>query len=184
MRRLLLACAVITLLPACDRSPKPIEPTDAASTASIKVPDSPTLTEKPPTMPAAAKRNDETGAANFVLYWVEVSNYAAVTGNTKLLREISAPSCEGCRRYIELYERTYAAGGYFKAGVNRLGDMEAQEANDGTYVTGNLIAAPGRYRVDRRGAEKESLAEETPVTFLARFDGRGWSMIDLGLSAP
>src|SRR5580765_89757 len=98
MLRFQSALAAVTLLVACSHSPTPMEPkhdTPATTTA-------PKPTAAPPTMPAAAKRHDATGAANFVLYWVNVSNYAATTGDTQRLREISDPKCEGCNRYIDL----------------------------------------------------------------------------------
>jgi hypothetical protein len=140
-------------------------------------------TLKPPTLPAAAKRNDETGAANFVAYWVKVSNYAAVTGELELLRSISAPHCEGCNRYIDLYEKTYKAGGYFRRGDRRLEKVEVQTDQSGTYVSADLLATPGSYRNAADLPEKSSPADRTRVTFLAVRRGSSWVMSDIGLSA-
>jgi len=182
MRRLALACAAIIVLSACGRIPTPIEPTTKASAPAASSTAESTSTLKPPTLPAAAKRNDETGAANFVVYWVKVSNYAAVTGDLELLRSISTPNCVGCNRYIRLYEKTYEAGGYFRSGDRRLERVEVQSDPSGTYVTADLVAAPGRYRNASGLPEKSSPADRTRVTFLAERRGSGWVMTDVGLS--
>jgi hypothetical protein len=181
MRRFGLALGALIVLSACDRAPTPIEPTTKSSASSASPADT-TSTLKPPELPAAAKRNDETGAANFVAYWVKVSNYAAVTGDVELLRSISTPNCVGCNRYIRLYEKTYEAGGYFRRGDRRLERVEVQSDPSGTYVTADLVAAPGRYRNTSDLPEKSSPADRTRVTFLAERRGPGWVMTDVGLS--
>lgn len=181
MRRFWLALGALIVLSACDRAPTPIEPTAKAS-ASAPSPTDATSTLKPPELPAAAKRNDETGAANFVLYWVKVSNYAAHTGDTTLLRDISAPDCVGCHRYIDLYERTYRRGGSFDGGDNTLRDVIAQSGTKGVYISGTLVAEPGHYVVKKGAPRKPSAAESTKVTFLARSSGDEWVMVDVGLT--
>jgi len=182
MRRLGLACAAIIMLSACGGAPTPIEPKGKPSESGAASADE-TSTLKPPVLPAAAKRNDETGAANFVSYWVKVSNYAASTGDTGLLREISASDCVGCFRYIDLYETTYEAGGYFKRGDRRLERVEVQTDRTEVYVTADLMASPGRYRNAAGLPEKSSPADRTTVTFLAERRGSRWVMTDVGLSA-
>ncbi len=100
MRALALVFSAVLVLPACGREPTPIEPT-----ATAAAPSSPTGTSKPkpPTLPAAAKRNDETGAANFVLYWVEAFNYAARTGDSVEMRRFAA-DCKVCTGYADDFD--------------------------------------------------------------------------------
>jgi hypothetical protein len=180
MRRLVFACAVLVVLTGCGRAPTPIEPgrhktpsPTAAATTGLT----------PPVLPKIAQRHDATGAANFVLYWVKVSNYAARTGDTALLRTISAPDCEGCNRYIDLYEKTYAAGGYFKGGDGSLQQVTSSADGPDVYISGDWLAAPGRYRRNSSAQEHRSNAESTAVTFLARRRDKTWIMIDVGLAA-
>jgi hypothetical protein len=183
VRRLLgLACAALIGLSACGSAPTPIEPTTKSSAPNATPSGEGTSTLKPPTLPAAAKRNDETGAANFVNYWVKVSNYAARTGDLELLRSLSASDCVGCNRYIDLYEKTYEAGGYFRRGDRRLEAVQVQSDQSGTYVTADLLAAPGLYRNSSELPEKSSPADRTRVTFLAQRRGSSWIMVDVGLS--
>jgi hypothetical protein len=54
-------------------------------------------------MPKMAERNDATGAANFVLYWVHAYNYAASTGDTRPMRE-HARDCKVCTRYADDFD--------------------------------------------------------------------------------
>jgi hypothetical protein len=183
MRRLGLAGAALFVLAACGGAPTPIEPTAKASGSNAAPSADATSTLKPPTLPAAAKRNDATGAANFVAYWVKVSNYAARTGETGLLRQISDPDCVGCLRYISLYEETYKRGGSFEGGDNSLRDVAAESGPKGVYIMGTLDAAPGHYVVRRGAKRKVSPAESTKVTFLTRFSDDEWLMVDVGLAA-
>lgn len=183
MRRLLgLACAAVIILSACDRAPTPIEPTAKGSASGSAPSADATSALKPPVLPAAAKRNDETGAANFVAYWVKVSNYAALTGDTSRLRDISESSCVGCHRYIDLYEATYERGGSFDGGDNALRNVTTQPGAKGIYISGTLVAAPGRYVVKKGAPRRDSPAESTNVTFLTRFSGDQWVMVDVGLT--
>jgi len=169
-------------LAACGRTPTPIEPTTKASTSSSSPSAEATSTLKPPALPAAAQRNDETGAANFVAYWVKVSNYAAQTGDTRQLREISESNCVGCYRYINLYDRTYESGGSFDGGDNLLRNVTVQPGTKGMYISGTLVAAPGHYVLKKGAPKRASQTESTDVTFLAHFSNDRWVMVDVGLS--
>lgn len=96
-----LACAALVVLSACDRAPTPIEPTSKAESTTPSVGGTSKL--KPPTLPAAAKRDDETGAANFVDYWVKAFNFAARTGDADEMRRF-ASECKVCVGYADDFE--------------------------------------------------------------------------------
>lgn len=181
MRAIALVFSAVLVMTACGREPTPIEPT-----ATAAAPSSPTGTSKPkpPTLPAAAKRNDETGAANFVAHWVRTSDYAAVTGDTAPLREISDPQCTGCARYIQLYARTYASGGSFSGGEHQLRDVSTLASDSGIYVSATVEAAPGHFSLKAGGPSNPSKAETTRLTYLAVFEASRWIMSDIGLSEP
>jgi hypothetical protein len=116
-------------------------------------------------MPKMAERNDATGAANFVLYWVKVSNYAALTGDTQLLRDISAPNCSGCNRYIELYEKTYEAGGYFKGSNWHLGAPQVEHAGGRFQVFSHVTAPAGTYKSSRGKPAQKAARENSNMVF-------------------
>ena len=183
MLRLGHACAAIILLAACGQPPEPIEPEAEAATPAR--PTQATPTSAPPTMPPIAKRHDEIGAANFVLYWVKVSNYAASTGDTRRLREISAPDCEGCNRYIDLYEKTYAAGGYFRGGDRRLEAISVATESNRFYVTSDVAAKSGLNRADSDSSEIPTKPERVRLRYAAQqSDAQKWLLRDVGLAAP
>jgi hypothetical protein len=102
MRRFATAFAAITLVAACANSPEPIEPKTDVSTPAKSARPAPSAT--PPTLPKIAKRQDATGAANFVLYWVKAFNYGASTGDTGPMRE-HAKGCSVCTKYANDFDR-------------------------------------------------------------------------------
>lgn len=183
MLRLGHACAAIVLLAACGQPPEPIEPKAEAATPARPTQAAPT--SAPPTMPPIAKRHDEIGAANFVLYWVNVSNYAASTGDTRRLREISEPDCEGCNRYIDLYEKTYAAGGYFRGGDRSLDRISVAADSGRFYVTSDVAAQSGLNRADSTSNEIPTEPERVRLRFATQqSERREWLMHDVGLAKP
>jgi hypothetical protein len=183
MPRLGHACAAIVLLAACGQAPELIEPKAGAATSARPTADAPT--SAPPTMPPLAKRHDEIGAANFVLYWVNVSNYAASTGDTRRLREISAPDCEGCNRYIDLYEKTYGAGGYFRGGDRSLHRISVASESTRFFVTSDVEADAGLNRTDSGSNEIRSEPERIRLRFVAQLEEpHQWVMDDVGLARP
>jgi hypothetical protein len=102
MGRFVLACAALILLAGCQSKPEPIEPTASAPTTR-PASASPHPEANPPTLPAIAKRNDETGAANFVAYWVKAFNYAARTGDAAEMERFGS-RCKACMRYADDFE--------------------------------------------------------------------------------
>jgi hypothetical protein len=182
MRRIGLACAALIVLCACGRAPSPIEPT-AAAKAHSSAPSAHDTDLKPPKLPAIAKRNDATGAANFVLYWVKVSNYASHTGETQELRAISDESCGGCASYARLYERTYAAGGFFKGSDWRLTEVEVEHSGDQALVSAHVSAPVGEFRQTSSSPLERGNDEESDLAFGVTWDGRRWRMSELAFQA-
>lgn len=176
MRRLVFAWAVPALvaLASCSSDPAPIEPKATSSAAAGTA--RPTSTLTPPALPKQATSKDATGAANFVLYWVKVSNYAALTGDTDLLRSISDPACEGCNRYIDLYERTYAAGGYFRGSSWRIDSPKVSESDGIAEIYAHVSAPPGTYKLRGTDKPKPGTPEDVNLVFEAESLGEGWRL--------
>jgi hypothetical protein len=147
-------------LGACSSDPVPRQPDDDATTSA-----SPTPTAPPPTRPAQASEDSPEGAAAFVDYYVRVFNYAAATGDVAELSRLSAPSCDGCQRYIDLYRDTYEAGGYFRGGDWRIGEIGLRSAQDSTLATTAVRSGGARFKMTSADEEKLSSTATTKVTF-------------------
>jgi hypothetical protein len=86
---------VTLLLVGSCSDPEPKEPKSS--------PTSPTPTATAPTMPASAKKDTPSGAANFVNYFVATFNYAARTGEAAPMTA-AAPNCKPCSEYANDFE--------------------------------------------------------------------------------
>ena len=56
--------------------------------------------EKPPEFPALAHQHTAQGALAFASYYYEAFDWGYATNDPYLVRQISAPRCEGCAKYI------------------------------------------------------------------------------------
>lgn len=150
MRRLGPAFAAMLVLSACGGDPTPIEPVANPSATNAGSSADPTSTRKPPTLPAAAKRNDETGAANFVLYWVRAFNYAARTGDSDEMRRFAA-GCKVCIGYADDFES--------------LAPTERAAGEAWTLSDVNVVRADRGYEVEATVTASEE-SEAYPLTFV------------------
>jgi hypothetical protein len=156
------AAALVLLLAACESGsddPTPKEPTSASPTSPI-----PTATL--PTMPAQASEDSSEGAAAFVKHYVDVFNYAAATGDVDELSRLSSPDCDGCQRYINLYRDTYAAGGYFKGGDWKIGDIRLETRSTESLATTRVKSAQSSFRTSGKGAEEVGRGTDTELVFV------------------
>jgi hypothetical protein len=160
-----MTVATLVILAACSSDPAPVEP-DPAPTTSATTPAVPV-----PTMPAQAAEDSPEGAAAFVKHYVDVFNYAAATGDVEELSKLSSPDCEGCQSYIDLYRDTYAAGGYFKGGDWKIGDLRLENAGAAVYATTDIAVQPTRYRENSAAEETNGPTETTSIAFA--LTGRG-----------
>jgi hypothetical protein len=182
VRRLLgLMCVALISLPACGRAPTPIEPTTKASTSSSGLSAEATSTLTPPALPAAAKRNDETGAANFVAYWVRLANYASQTGDTSLLRRASASNCGACSDYIQLYEKTYDAGGYIRGGLDKLADVEVERGSTEHFVRARVTSSAGTFKASKASPLRKTPSERLWIIYGAKFESSHWILTQIGI---
>lgn len=148
--------AVALVLAGCSSDPQPRDPTTSST---------PTSTATPPPMPPQASEDGPEGAAAFVSYWVEMSNYAAATGDVGELSRISDPDCSGCQSYIDLYRDTYEAGGYFKGGDWELGELALKVGPDQTFATTTVSVAAGESKTDASARAAQGDATSDEVTF-------------------
>jgi hypothetical protein len=174
MRTFALAIATLLLLGACTDDPEPIEPKPSDSTGSRA---------SVPELPKEAREDTPSGAATFVNYWVKVSNFASQTGDTKELRRISDDGCDGCRTYIELYEETYAAGGYFQGSEWKLSRVKVQPGDSEHLVFAHVDARIGKFKRTSDSKVKRGNQEDSDLVFGVSFVKNEWTLTQLGLES-
>jgi len=170
-----IVLATALVLAACSSDPAPREPDPPASSA----PATPTVAA--PTMPPQASEDSPEGAAAFVKHYVDVLNYAAATGDVEELTHLSSESCDGCQRYITLYQETYEAGGYFKGGDWTIGDLQLEFDPTETFATTDVTAAPTAYKEKAGSSETTGPPESSTITFAVQGAGSDKVLSQLAL---
>src|SRR3954470_17037219 len=114
-RAVLTALSVIPVLlvAGCtddDPEPKLAPPSSEAPTSATH---SSTATTVPPQpeLPAAAQERSDVGAEAFVRYWLDVVNFAQLTGDTSELGALNDVRCWGCRGIVNAIDSAYQSGG-------------------------------------------------------------------------
>ena len=172
-----MVLATVLALSACTSDPAPRKPSPGASSASASP------TRAVPTMPPQASEDSAEGAAAFVHHYVDVFNYAAATGDVDELTRLSSPDCDGCQRYIELYRDTYAAGGYFKGGDWKLGELKVSAGKPETVLFAKITSPAGRFRESSDSTPTVGNAEDTDLTFVLEHSEKRWLLTTLELQA-
>ena len=154
-----IVLATALVLSACSSDPAPKEPDPSKATTAT------TPAVALPTMPPQASEDSPEGAAAFVKHYVDVFNYAAATGDVKELSRISAPDCQGCQSYIDLYRDTYKKGGYFKGGDWKIGELRLKFDPAETFATTDVQISRTRYRKSQKSPETSGPGETSRITF-------------------
>jgi hypothetical protein len=170
-----IVLAAALLLGACSSDPAPKEPTATPSEPTASP------TRALPTMPPQATEDSDEGAAAFVKHYVDVFNYAAATGDVEELTRLSSPDCEGCQSYIDLYQQTYAAGGYFRGGDWTIGEFSVRGGSGETYLTTSMHADSSLYRETKSSPEKRDPGEKSKLSFAVVRPSADWQVSQLGL---
>ena len=173
MRLVALVMAAALLFAGCteDRPKEPDPTTKPSPTATV------------PSMPAEATQKTVGGAAAFVKHYVDVLNYASNTGDVKELQKLSDPKCEGCNTYIDLFKRTYEAGGYYKDAEWSLSDLEATHQDSTLVVFAAAHVPGGRFKTSSSAAEKRGKTEDPDLAFEPSLTNGNWSLRSLSLEA-
>jgi hypothetical protein len=173
MRPFALVIALLLLLGSCTGEPEPIEPTTSTSSSSKPA---------PPQLPESAEEETPSGAANFVSFWLDVSNYSARTGDTTPLEEISRGDCAGCDRYIDLYRSIYAKGGFIKGARRSISTIDLKVRDRDIVIRGKVRVSEGTYRNTKNSPQRTSKADVTEVEFAVVRMDRRWMMSQIGLA--
>ena len=105
---------------------RPEEPTVLAT--GQKVPDDyePATLEHParnvpkPLMPEEAKEETEAGARAFLNYRADTLWYAMQTGDTSLVRNVTATECSNCTRQFDQIDEIYRKGNWARGGYEKV----------------------------------------------------------------
>lgn len=178
LMRIAAAMATVLLLmgvtTACDNGPTP-SPLPSVTTSAPPT----STTPSPPAMPTSATGRDTSAVKAFVRYWLSVFNYAANTGDTSTLIEISSPHCSSCKALIDGIAQTYAAGGHtFGDGwsATRL------SVRDPAHITVRLLVADQEAQ-DSADAPIEHFKGGIRHAVLALdLTARGWLMLSIELT--
>jgi len=107
-------------------TPPPFTPSSAASSPTSTAPEEPVL-------PEAAKEPTAAGAKAFAeFYWNDISGYAQATGDTKLLRRLSAVTCGPCDGGADAIEDIYGRGGVLRGGMSTVTNLKTYRIADAT----------------------------------------------------
>lgn len=164
----------VLALAGCGSDPEPKVPDESPSSAASA---SPAPAE--PTLPPAAVEDSKEGAIAFVEHYIELLNYASDTGDVEALQAASADSCEGCATYVDLYEATYANGGYIRDSgwtVKRSG----AERHSGDLVVFIRVSAPdGLYRESSSEPERKGSGGTFDLVMIPEHSNHGWRLKSL-----
>jgi hypothetical protein len=109
--------ACLLLVTACDgseASPPPSASTSTPTGPTTQAP-SPPPTPSPPAVPQASFT--VSSAEAFARFYLQAKEYAALTGDTALLRQWANKTCSTCQGLAEGYEQQYKAGGSISGDV-------------------------------------------------------------------
>ncbi len=175
--------AAAAALAACSGDgPAPAPPT-AATSPSISAPSTSTGAPTPaiPELPEAAQVGDAAGAEAFVRYWVEVLNYAYVSGDTEPLDMISEAGCATCTSLMDVVEKRRRENVRLEGGFMSVISIASPPPENGVItVTVNYEQAPGT-EVSEEGARTE-VPGEPPGTlgFVVAYEDAHWELAGVG----
>lgn len=176
-----VAPAVVVLLAlaatgcSSDAEPSPM-PTPSSSPSESETP-SPT----PPALPAEAEGTSPAAAKAFVRHYFEQINYAALTGDTGTLRELSTDDCESCDAIASNVERIYNAGGHISEEHWQIRSLDVLKASNGD-ATLSVGARIGReVIVEANGEETVKAGGKQPMTVFLATDNMRYRMARLDL---
>jgi hypothetical protein len=161
---------------ATPEAPPTSSATSEPSSSATTEPSQPAISV--PSIPADARQPGKAGARAQVKFLIAHLNYSMLTGDTTMLRKISA-ACSGCKAYADLYETTYRRGGMFDDSTWTVASQLIYKVEDNYYSFVDIKAAPGTYR-ERGGAELEQIGKRKyRIRVVLAYSDGGWKITDL-----
>ncbi len=167
------ACTIAVAGCSADPDDQPTQATPASPTPTDDQTEPPGNQVTEPTLPAAVEGSSIQSAKAFVGYYIDLLNYAMVTGDTKSFRA-AARNCEGCDRYADLFDRTYGAGGSATTGGWKVTSSVATDVDSGTAVLADVSAAPITIQKTKDAEPKTFAADAYELRFKLRTRDDSW----------
>lgn len=173
----LLLCACTSDTPA-PRADDPA-PSVSASPSASPSPTAPSAT--PPALPAAARGTSPAAAKAFVRHWIEAMNYAARSGDTSYVEQLSSAECESCTSMIDRIDSVYERGGRFEGDGWIAQQVRYQPLQPRrSPVLAVRISVRPQVMVPSAGAKRERFAGgSNQLTFRLERDGQAWRTVAL-----
>lgn len=145
--------------------------------------DGPAQNVPKPEKPALADEESYEGAQAFLDYLADTRAYAWQTGDTSLIREITAEECENCAVEFEDIERIYDEGGWATSGRESINIIDSDMPVDsyGYPSPRAEVDFEGLTVWDASGQVWDTVdpisGKEDPIYFHLSHDGGGWVLI-------
>lgn len=145
--------------------------------------DGPAQNVPKPEKPALADEESYEGAQAFLDYLADTRAYAWQTGDTSLIREITAEECASCFTEIEDIERLYDMGGWASSGQEQVKIIDQDMPIDsyGFPAPRAVVDFPGLTAWEEGGAviyEVDPIdGENDPIYFHMSHTDQGWVLI-------
>jgi hypothetical protein len=176
------ALAALLLTASCSGKPEVLEPGPTRGASAASPTDS--TGGSPPTVPASAREDSPSGAANYARHWLKVSDYASWTGDTVELTRLSKKSCGGCTEYIDYYREIYEGGGHLRGGKQEMTTASTASLPDDStviLVRSKVSVAAGEVKTDRTSEATKTPSETNRLIFRIERSRGVWTMAEVGL---
>lgn len=160
-----------------DDDPKPkFEPPSSDAPTSATHSSTATTVPPQPELPAAAQKRSDAGAEAFVRYWLDVVNFAQLTGDTSELGALNDVRCSGCRGIVKAIDSAYQSGGRIEGGEISAGRLRELPLDFGAEWAAYAKARTQPQTVVRGDGTRESHAGSPFDLYAYAAWEDGWSM--------
>ena len=161
---LVTACTIAVAGCSADPDDQPTEATPSSPTPTDDQTKPPGNQVTEPTLPADAEGSSIRSAKAFVGYYIDLLNYASVTGDTKAFDQVAAPACRLCADYSNLFDSIWDDGGFLRSdgmSIERLGVT----FTDSRSTALSLVVRAARTRLKESAQEEPSVAPPKRIYF-------------------
>ena len=197
---MIASLAAALALTACGNTTQPQTEQSAtatgSATATVSPSPTPTAVYKPadakgkaenvpvPVLPEAAKANSKEGVEAFARYWFQALSYAYETGDARVLKQTTGPSCVLCTNLQEAITAAWADGKWIVGGRIETPVVVGKYGAGGESPQATIQAIQQLIEIRRADGtlyQDPTKASNRGMQLVATFSANGWTVIDLGL---
>lgn len=137
-----------------------------------------------PVKPALADENSKEGLEAFTKYWFELLSYGYETGNTTVIRTLSAAGCEVCVGLQDVIGQMWGEGRWLSGATISTPSVEAHfnPAKSTQEVTLQVIQQEMRvHRADGSLYQDATPLQNNGSQLVATYIDSRWQVVELGL---